>query len=411
MWILHRCGDYPDPPIQSSIWSQINTHATKPLVPSNTPINLSTLEWNVLSDFECNIIWCLALISYRRGNMLVAKATGSKDQISVQNPEATWVNVNPQNPPSINEGPEGMWLWFLTQIATYQKATALVVIGPQHDNHQDRKDFPVSLPKELWYLFSDLHLEELCKGEILARLIKRKSCFSNLPPATIPSNLILDLNNLQLLNPPAPQPSMDVDKEELEGESKTNWRLFQQLYLMIKSYIGTVRVLQDSTCPNMQPHTPTPFPTGNMFATPTCQAPYPIFSANGLPMSIPLPSPPASPRPSPVGHQKVLPHHLWPLLLPGRSRSPMGSSRTNTIAGTATSQAILGQSALITTVLTLELAIPTTTRPSVPNTSPKRFSHLMRRRSLSTRPSVASYATCKKMLGLGSGAGLAPTRA
>jgi hypothetical protein len=62
---------------------KINTYETKPMVPPNTPIHLSTLEWNVLSDFECNIIWCLALISFKRGTMLVAKATGSKDWISI----------------------------------------------------------------------------------------------------------------------------------------------------------------------------------------------------------------------------------------------------------------------------------------------------------------------------------------
>jgi hypothetical protein len=58
---------------------KINTYATKPMVAPNSPIHLSTLEWNVLSDFECDIIRCLALISCRKGNMLVAKATGSKD--------------------------------------------------------------------------------------------------------------------------------------------------------------------------------------------------------------------------------------------------------------------------------------------------------------------------------------------
>jgi hypothetical protein len=77
------------------------------------------------------------------------------------------VNVNPWETPSINEGPKGMWLQLLTKIATYQKATTLLVIGPCHDNHCDGKDFPVTLPKELWYLFGNLHLEELCKGEVL----------------------------------------------------------------------------------------------------------------------------------------------------------------------------------------------------------------------------------------------------
>jgi hypothetical protein len=89
---------------------KINTFATKPLVPPNSPLHLSDLKWDTLSDFECDIIQCLALISYKRGNLLVAEATGARDQISVRNPEATWVNVNPQNPPSINKGPEGMWL-------------------------------------------------------------------------------------------------------------------------------------------------------------------------------------------------------------------------------------------------------------------------------------------------------------
>jgi hypothetical protein len=187
-----------------------------------------------------------------------------------------------------------MWLRLLTKITTYQKTTTLVVIGPHHDDHCDGRDFPVTLPKELWYLFSDLHLEELRKGEVLARLIKRKSCFSDLPSATVPNNLISDLSNLQLLNAPTPQSNMDVDKEAKEEESKANQRMFQQLYLMTKSFIGTVRTLQDIICPAMHPCTPTPFPTGTMFATPTAQAPYPVFGSNGLPMSIPHPSPPAS---------------------------------------------------------------------------------------------------------------------
>jgi hypothetical protein len=167
-------------------------------------------------------------------------------------------------------------------------------MGPRHDDHCNGKDFPVTLPKELWYLFSDLHLEELRKGEILARLVKRKSRFSDLPSATVPNNLILDLNNLQLLNRPTLQSNMEVDMEVKEEESKTNKRLFHQLYLMMKMYIGTVRSFQDIIRPNMQQRTPTPFPTGNMFATPTSQAPFPVFGANGLPMVIPLPSPPTS---------------------------------------------------------------------------------------------------------------------
>jgi hypothetical protein len=80
----------------------------------------------------------------------------------------------------------------------------------------------VTLPKELWHLFGNLHLEELCKGEVLARLIKRKSHFSDLPSATVPNNLISDLSNLQLLSTPTPQTNMDVDKEVQEEESKTN---------------------------------------------------------------------------------------------------------------------------------------------------------------------------------------------
>jgi hypothetical protein len=187
-----------------------------------------------------------------------------------------------------------MWLRLLTKIATYQKTSTLVVMGPCHDDHHNGKDFPVTLPKELWYLFGDLHLEELRKGEILARLIKRKSCFSDLPPATVPNNLILDLSNLQLLNRPTPQSNMEVDTEVKKEESKTNKRLFHQLYLMMKSYIGTVRTLQDIIQPNMQQCTPTPFPTSNMFATPTSQAPFPVFGANGQPMVMPLPSPPTS---------------------------------------------------------------------------------------------------------------------
>jgi hypothetical protein len=58
---------------------KINTFATKPLVPPNTPLHLSNLKWDTLSDFECDIIQCLALISYKRGNLLVAEATGAKD--------------------------------------------------------------------------------------------------------------------------------------------------------------------------------------------------------------------------------------------------------------------------------------------------------------------------------------------
>jgi hypothetical protein len=177
------------------------------------------------------------------------------------------------------------------KIATYQKATTLIVLGPRHDNYHDGKDFPVSLPKELWHLFGNLHIQELRKGEILARFIKRKTRFSDLPSATIPNNLILDLNNLQLLNTPTPQSHMDVDKED---ESKNPQRLMQRLYLMIKSYIEAAKMLQDIIRPNMQPRTPTPFPTGTMFATSTSQAPYPVFGANGLPMVVPLPSPPAS---------------------------------------------------------------------------------------------------------------------
>jgi hypothetical protein len=68
---------------------KINTYETKPMVPPNTLIHLSTLEWNVLSDFECDIIQYLALISFKKGIMLVAEATGSKDRISVQCPEST----------------------------------------------------------------------------------------------------------------------------------------------------------------------------------------------------------------------------------------------------------------------------------------------------------------------------------
>jgi hypothetical protein len=69
---------------------KINTFTTKPLVPPNTPLHLANLKWDTLSDFECDIIQCLALISYKRGNLLVAEATEAKDRISVQNPEATW---------------------------------------------------------------------------------------------------------------------------------------------------------------------------------------------------------------------------------------------------------------------------------------------------------------------------------
>jgi hypothetical protein len=58
---------------------KINTFATKPLVPPNSPLHLSDLKWDTLSDFEYDIIQCLAVISYKRGNLLVAEATEAKD--------------------------------------------------------------------------------------------------------------------------------------------------------------------------------------------------------------------------------------------------------------------------------------------------------------------------------------------
>jgi hypothetical protein len=117
-----------------------------------------------------------------------------------------------------------MWLQLLTKIATYQKATALIVIGPHHDDHCDGKDLPVTLPKELWHLFGNLHIKELQKGEILARFITGKFCFSDLPSATVSNKLISDLSNLQLLNAPTLQSNMDVDKED---KSKNPQRLTQ----------------------------------------------------------------------------------------------------------------------------------------------------------------------------------------
>jgi hypothetical protein len=170
-------------------------------------------------------------------------------------------------------------------------------------------------------------------------------------------------------------------------------------------------MLQDIIRPNMQPRTPTPFPTGTMFATPTSQAPIQSLGPMASLWWSPSLCHQRLPHPSPLG-PRVTPLCHPPLpFLPRRSRSPMGSLRSNAAAGTAAGLATPGQLAQTTNGLAPGPATLTITKPPTPSTSPRRYSHSMRRRSLSTRPSAPSCATYRRTLSPGSGEELVPTRA